>query len=98
MTLHIDGEAAETDRIRVKELEAEPQMAVLFHSGPFEEMSKAYHALGVWMSANGYGMDGPTRAIYHKGPWSEKNPADYLTEIQIPVAKGESSSFGPTAG
>ncbi|AIQ13053.1 MerR family transcriptional regulator [Paenibacillus durus] len=98
VTLHIEGEAAETDRIRVKELEAEPQMAVLFHSGPFEEMSKAYHALGVWMSENGYGMAGPTRAIYHKGPWSEKNPADYLTEIQVPVAKGESSSFGPTAG
>ncbi|WP_324607998.1 GyrI-like domain-containing protein [Paenibacillus durus] len=64
VTLHFEGEAPETDRIRVKELEAEPQMAVLFHSGPFDEMSKAYHALGVWMSENGYDMAGrPWRSI-----------------------------------
>ncbi|NGM80847.1 MerR family transcriptional regulator [Paenibacillus sp. 7124] len=98
VTLHFEGEAPESERIHVKELEAEPQMAVLFHSGPFEEMSKAYQALGVWMSGNGYGMAGAIRAIYHKGPWSEKNPADYLTEIQVPVVKGESTSIGPAAG
>ncbi len=29
----------------------------------------------------------PTRAIYHKGPWCEKDPENYLTEIQAPVVK-----------
>jgi hypothetical protein len=26
-------------------------------------------------------------SIYHKGPWCEENPLDYLTEIQMPVTK-----------
>ncbi|AOZ74540.1 hypothetical protein AC231_18975 [Clostridium pasteurianum] len=42
--------------------------AVIFHKGPFDEMGSTYHALGVWMAANKYEMNGPTRAIYHKGP------------------------------
>ncbi len=76
-----------TDRIKLRELEAVPEMAVVMHQGPFEEMSAAYHALGVWLSANGYEMNGPTRAIYHKGPWCEQSSENYLTEIQAPVKK-----------
>lgn len=60
-------------------------MASIFHKGPFEEMTKAYHALGIWMSSNNYEWNGPSRAIYHKGPWSDKNPKDFLTEIQASI-------------
>lgn len=87
VTMCINEDVVETDRIKVKELDAVPEMAVIFHQGPFEEMSSAYHGLGVWMSANNYEMNGPTRAIYHKGAWCEKDPANYLTEIQAPVIK-----------
>lgn len=82
-----DTEIEEQGRVKVKTLEAVPEMAVIFHQGPFEEIRAAYHALGVWMSANDYEMNGPTRAIYHKGPWCEQDPAGYLTEIQAPVVK-----------
>lgn len=87
VTMCINGNAAETDRIKVRELEAVPEAAVVMYQGPYEEVSSAYHALGVWMSSNGYEMNGPTRAIYHKGPWCEKDPANFLTEILAPVTK-----------
>lgn len=87
VTMGIKEDVVETDRIKIRELEAVPEMAIVFHQGPFEEMSAAYHGLGVWMSANHYEMNGPTRAIYHKGPWCESNPANYVTELQAPVVK-----------
>ena len=87
ITMCIEGNVTENDRIKVRELEAVPEMAVVFHQGAFEEISAAYHALGVWMASNKYEMIGVTRAIYHKGPWCESDPANYLTEIQAPVGK-----------
>ncbi|MBC8059169.1 MAG: MerR family transcriptional regulator [Clostridiaceae bacterium] len=87
VTMCVNKNIVETDRIKLRELEDVPEMAIIFHQGAFEEMGSAYHALGVWMSSNGYEMNGPTRAIYHKGPWCEKDPSNYLTEIQSPVVK-----------
>lgn len=87
VTMCVSESIAGTGRIKARELEAVLEMAVVMHQGPFEEMTAAYHAMGVWMEANGYEMNGPTRAIYHKGPWCEQSPENYLTEIQAPVTK-----------
>ncbi|ADL50240.1 MerR family transcriptional regulator [Clostridium cellulovorans] len=87
VVMTISGDIAETVRVKVKELEAVDEMAVVFHKGHFHEMTSAYRALAIWLSANEYEMNGPIRAIYHKGPWSEQNPEEYLTEIQAPVVK-----------
>ena len=87
VTVCVQESITGTDRIRVRELEEVSEMAVVFHKGPFEEMSAAYNALGVWMAENNYEWNGPTRAIYHKGPWCEQSPSEYLTEIQAPVIK-----------
>lgn len=87
VTMCVNEGVIESNRVKLRELEAVPEMAVVFHQGPFEEMSSAYHALGKWMSANNYEWNGPTRAIYHKGPWCESDSANYLTEIQAPVVK-----------
>lgn len=89
VTMCLSGNAPETERIKVRDLEVVEEMAIVMHEGPFEEMTAAYHALGVWMESNGYEMNGPTRAIYHKGPWCEENPENYLTEIQAPVKKSQ---------
>lgn len=87
VTMCIHEKVPENDRIKIRDLEEVSEMAVIFHQGPFEEMTSAYQALGEWMESNGYEMNGPTRAIYHKGPWCEEDPANYLTEIQAPVVK-----------
>ncbi|WP_334073769.1 MULTISPECIES: MerR family transcriptional regulator [Paenibacillus] len=87
VTMCFQGQAAESDRIKIRELEPVSEMACILHHGPFEQMSAAYHALGVWLDSNGYRWSGPHRAIYHKGPWTGEDPAGYLTEIQAPVTK-----------
>jgi len=89
VTMCINNTVEETERIKIRELEAVPAMAVIMHQGPFEEMTAAYNALGLWLESNCYEMNGPTRAIYHKGPWCEENPENYLTEIQAPVRKSK---------
>jgi len=87
VTLGINGAVPETDRIKVRQLEAVSEAAVVMHQGPYETLTEAYQALGVWMESNLYELNGPTRAIFHKGPFCESDPADYLTEIQAPVCK-----------
>lgn len=87
VTMCVNEDVVETDRITVRELEEVPEMAIVFHQGPFEELSLAYHKMGVWMSSNGYELGGPIRTIYHKGPCCEKKSANYLSEVQAPVIK-----------
>jgi effector-binding domain-containing protein len=88
VTMCINEDIIETDRIKTRTLEEVLEMAVVFHTGPFEEMGLAYHTLGKWMAVNNYEWNSkPSRAIYHKGPWNEKSTANYLTEIQAPVTK-----------
>jgi effector-binding domain-containing protein len=82
-----DVDIKTSKRIKVRNLEGVEQMVSIFHKGPFEEMTKAYHALGVWMESNNYKWNGPSRAIYHKGPWCNDKPEDFLTEIQAPIKK-----------
>ena len=46
----------------------------------------AYRSFAKWLQENSqYKMKGSSRQIVHRGPWNEKNPENYLTEIQIPL-------------
>ena len=87
VTMCVNEIGSDSDRVKYKQLDNVPTMAVVMHSGPFQTMTSAYHALGVWLENNKYDISGPSRAIYHKGPWNEENPENYLTEIQMPVVK-----------
>ena len=89
VTMYTEENFTQTDRVKLRELEEVPEMAIVMHRGPYEEISSAYHALGVWLSGNHYEICGPTRSIYHSGPYTEKDPANYLTEIQCPIRKCE---------
>lgn len=56
--------------------------------GDFSNISSAYLSMARWLQLNSqYKMRGSNRQIVHRGPWNEKNPQDYLTEIQIPLEK-----------
>jgi effector-binding domain-containing protein len=39
-----------------------------------------------WIDANGYHMAGPNREVYFTEP-GKAPPGEYVTEIQVPVAK-----------
>lgn len=62
-------------------------VASTIHHGSYETIAETYNALSQWVSAQGYDYVGPIREIYLTSPGDTPNPADYLTEVQIPVEK-----------
>lgn len=76
----------DNDRVRVYELPAVETMASVIHQGSFDGFSESYNAILQWIEANGYRIVGPNREIYLQYDRTG-NPADYITEIQFPVAK-----------
>lgn len=70
----------------IRVVEPVPVMACTFSYGDFSNIKGAYIAFAKWLQNNSiYQMSEPMRQIVHKGPWNESNPANYLTEIQIPL-------------
>ena len=56
--------------------------------GPYEKIASAFLGFIDWISKQPeYRMSGKNRQICHRGPWNEKDPSKYLTEIQIPLKK-----------
>jgi DNA-binding transcriptional MerR regulator/effector-binding domain-containing protein len=71
-----------------RETERVETMACAMVYGPFENIAAAYETFAHWLvEHNQYRMLGLNRQICHRGPWNEKEPDKYLTEIQIPVEK-----------
>jgi len=63
-------------------------MACTMVSGKFENIADAYLAFANWLQEhNQYKMTGQNRQIVHRGPWNEKSPDKYLTELQIPLER-----------
>jgi DNA-binding transcriptional MerR regulator/predicted transcriptional regulator YdeE len=95
----VDGAAAfmlrchvpESGRMRVHELPA-TTMAATVHHGSYETIGEAHVAVIRWIEANGYEIVGPDREInlYNKPPIRQDDPS-YVTEIQYPVEKIDSS-------
>ena len=100
--LHYDSEYTETDAdfeacmpirkakivkgISVRELPG-CRCVALLHKGPYEELSRSYGKIRVYVKEMGYEIVMPTREVYLKGPGMifKGNPKNYLTEIQIPI-------------
>ncbi len=57
--------------------------AVATHRGPYDQIGPVYGALFEWASANGHRPAGPPREVYLN---EAQNPADYLTEVILPIA------------
>lgn len=68
-----------------RELEAVDTMAALVRSGPTHESHLAYGALGVWMEANNYRIDGQCREVFLELPFANPESEDSVMEIQFPV-------------
>ncbi len=73
--------------IKVYELPAVESMATMLMAGAYDGFGQAYGNLIHWIEANGYRICGPNREVYLHGVEHTQNPAEYLTEIQIPVVK-----------
>jgi effector-binding domain-containing protein len=86
----VTGNGAGNDKIKVYQLPAVEQMACIIHKGPYENLGQTYQALMTWVEAHGYQTAGSNREVYIKGPGQilKGNPANYITEVQLPVKKG----------
>lgn len=61
--------------------------AVAIHRGPYDQVGKVYGALFEWAGSHGYRPAGRPREVYLNGPDEVRSPADYVTEIVLPVSE-----------
>jgi effector-binding domain-containing protein len=76
----------ETQAIRFARLEPVEAVCVV-HPGPYDGLGKAYAAAVNWAQQNGYEIVELPRECYIDGVWNKDDPADWLTEIELPVRK-----------
>ena len=84
----VAGPAPEAGRITAHALPAETVVRTL-HVGSYDELGQAYAALETWATDHGYVSAGPHRERYLNGPDATSSPADYRTEIDLPVVAVE---------
>jgi len=76
----------EKDGVSFRKTEAFDLVGATMVYGPYENISGAYKSFVNWFDENNqYEISGLSMQVCHKGPWNEKNPKNYLTEIQIPI-------------
>lgn len=83
----IENLLVDADGFTFKETEPIEQVASILVPGDFSNIAPAYNFLGNWLEENGYTICGNARQLPLKGPCTETNPDDYLSEIQIPIKK-----------
>ena len=76
----------ETESIRFARLE--PVEAVcIYHRGPYDDLGQAYAFAVNWAQQSGYELTELPRECYIDGIWNKADPAEWLTEIELPVRK-----------
>jgi len=63
------------------------RLATLVRSGPNYQSHLAFGALGLWMEANRFEIDGPSREVFLRMPFEPPDPDDAVVEIQFPVRR-----------
>ncbi|MEX1306998.1 MAG: GyrI-like domain-containing protein, partial [Eubacteriales bacterium] len=70
-----------------RKTEAVKTMVSVLVPGDFSHIAEGFAFAGEWIEQNGYQIAGESRQATLRGPWNESDPANYLTEVQIPVKK-----------
>lgn len=55
--------------------------------GPYEGIPVATEAIGRWITENGYRVDGPMFDVYVVSPMEAPDPAGWVTDVCVPVAR-----------
>ena len=78
----------DSDGFVFRNTEPIPIMACTMVYGDFKNIAEAFRSFANWLQEHSrYKMAGTSRQIVHRGPWNEENPADYLTELQVPLVE-----------
>lgn len=76
--------------LQMRELPAVELMATTVHLHGPNVSHVSYAAMGEWIEANGYGVNGPQREIFLEFPFPGKFE-DIVLELQIPIEKRDSA-------
>jgi DNA-binding transcriptional MerR regulator len=63
--------------------------ACTVHRGPWDGLRAAWAALIAWTGRSGYEVSSPVRVTYEIGPAGAADPAGYVTQIALPVRRGD---------
>lgn len=85
----VAGDVEGAEGIVIEEIPAMPMAVSLTYEGPYEASMNAWQAVQKYIPEHHFDWAGPGMEIYHKGPNDTQNPAEYVTEIRVPVKKAE---------
>jgi DNA-binding transcriptional MerR regulator len=96
----VQKQMPEDGRITVRQLSGHDTMACLIHTGRYDGLPHAFAVLLRWLENHHYTIAGPTRELFlrfgadqeaYRLPdvYLTENAAEYVTELQIPVADKE---------
>jgi DNA-binding transcriptional MerR regulator/effector-binding domain-containing protein len=83
----VRARGVDTPTVTFKTISAVPEAACVLHQGPYSTLRSAYKAVFSWIDDNGYEPSGNPRESYHDGIWNSPDPAQWLTEVQIPLRR-----------
>lgn len=79
----IAGPFTDTEHVTSRDLEG-GSVATTTHTGPYQEIGPAYHALTAWIAEQGHQISGLPREIYLNDPQTTL-PDELLTRVEFPV-------------
>lgn len=82
----VTSKGKDGDGIVFKDIPAITAVSVL-HRGAYEKIGGAYAYAVRWAEQNGYSIIDNVRESYIDGIWNKESVDDWLTELQVPVAK-----------
>lgn len=85
LAIPFEGVSIKDEQVRVYDLPGIENAACTIHTGIYEEMRGAYDAIMNWMQINEFHFAGPSREVYLSP--KDGNSANYVTEVEIPVAR-----------
>lgn len=83
--LPVDREVAPVGRVAASELPSMKVARTVYH-GPMEGLGAAWDELGKWIAANGHTAQPFLWEYYLVGPATSKEPANWQTELNWPLA------------
>lgn len=94
--VQVDRRGADSPLVRFILLEAVPEAVCVKCHGGYGQLNSHYDEACRYIAQNGYCACGQHRTVFVDGPWNQKDPAKWLTIIQVPVVKDpQASAPGP---
>lgn len=93
--VQVDEMGEDSDIIHFKRLEAIPEAVCVKCYGPYRNIKSHYTEAFRYIAEHGYRVCGLPRTVYVDGSWNQKDPAKWLTIVQVPVITNVNQSENP---